>query len=154
MKTRLGLLLAIFILLFMSSALFGKDEDNVNPADSTYMKSFAAGILSQLYDNNFNGGDWISWENFSLNDTNLGGDYLDAYDYYEEDAFVEDTIYQIHELLHYEGDTEDRFGNWTVSYGDKFITVTTSNQKKFVTMNFHEDTTHSVYLQELKIEDL
>jgi len=150
MFKRNALLIVLFVLLAV--ALFSQTADK-SQSVTNLVKSHSEQILKLLYDNDWKAADRIVWDDFSLNGDYLGVDYLDAFEYYEEDYFMEDTIEQISKLLHYQGSDKDAFGRYSVEDNGEVFNVKTSNQKKSVNMQLRKYNGNQFLLIKLDITD-
>lgn len=150
MFKRNALLIVLFILLAV--ALYSQTADK-SKSVTTQVKSGSELILRLLHDNDWKAADRIFWDDFSLNGAFLGADYLDAFEYYEEDYFMEDTIEQISKLLRYPGSDKDAYGKFTVEPKGEIYAVKTSNQRKSVTMQLKKYNGDQYLLIKLDITD-
>ncbi|HOD18470.1 MAG TPA: hypothetical protein PLF50_06410 [Candidatus Cloacimonadota bacterium] len=140
------------LLLLSAGALFAQNNKQL-PDETEQIKSQAMTLLNQLLKSDWKAADLILWEDFTLNDQYLGNAYVDAFEAYEEDYFINDTLKQISKLLHSDGDGKDTFQNWKVKVGDKIITVSANNKKKAVTMEFKNNPSSGLILYRLKISN-
>jgi hypothetical protein len=140
-------------MLFALTALFSQNAEKAL-ADTSAVKAHAGYVLGLLYDNDWISTDWISWEDFTLNENYLGYDYLDAYDAYEEDYFMEDKVKDISGQLHYDGDDKDSFSKFTIENKDDYSLIRAHNKKKFVRMVFKPQNDEKALLYEITISDV
>ncbi len=152
MKTKTLVIFVLMLVMLAGTALTAQSNENVLP-DTSEVKAMAANLIKYLHDNDWQATNLISWEDFTLNGDFLGYDYLDAYDYYEEDYFMEDTISRISRLLVYEGSDKDAYTRFTGEIKDDTYFVRTANKKKSITMQLKPVSGRAKTLYELTITD-
>jgi hypothetical protein len=145
---------AILIVLFtmLAVTLFSQTAEKSKSLPDQ-VKSSSEQLLKLLYDNDWKASDWIDWDEFNLNGNYLGTDYREAFEYYEEDYFMEDTIEQISRLLQSEGGSKDSFKKFNVENKGLVYTVTTSNPHKKVIMQLKKYDGNQFLLIKLDVTD-
>ncbi len=151
-KTMLTLILAALLLAGLSLFAQEKAVEEENP-QAAKLKDIAVQVLKDLSENNNKAADRIDFAELTVNGYFYGDDYWDAFDYYEEDYFIEDVLLEIHRLLHYDGDEKDAFENWTIGLGEHSFTAQTQNKKKDVYMYFDLTDKDHPYLYTLNVKD-
>ncbi len=155
MLPRTHLLISIIALMLITSALYCQETNETAPDSTSIMISnLATNVLNLLYTGDYMVSYSINWEVFVLDGVDYSGDYWDAYDWEEEDYFIEEMIATIGKELHYDGDSEDKFVGWAVVKGEETFTVTCHNQKKNVKMVLQPDASGSAYITEINISDI
>jgi hypothetical protein len=116
--------------------------DETTPAqakDLTALKTRANEVFNLLYTNDYSAGDYIDWEYLYINGEDYSYYYWEAYDYDEEDIFIEDTVKEIYDYLHYDGDDQDAFTEWSYQANEYNLSVTAHNSKRSLKMIFNDD---------------
>jgi hypothetical protein len=142
----------IMFTLLSISVIYCQETEAAIP-DSTVIK-ISSEILTLLLNNDSAVTGRIVWESLILNDYDCSDDYWEAYDYEEADYFVEDMIFRISTMLHYEGDTEDKFSDWTVTRTADNISVKSHNKKKEVEFIYKPGNTTYTDLYIINISDI
>lgn len=134
-------ILIIVLLLMMSSTMLLCQSADVPQADTNKDEalSTAQSALNWLLDNSFSAADYVDWGELSINNIDYADAYWDAWDWEEEDYFIEDMINVLYNTLHYTGDTDDKYKNWTVSTKDDEAVVKCSNKRKDVELLLKKD---------------
>lgn len=155
MLTRFNILISIAILMMISSVLFCQAANNTMP-DSVTVKviDLAQKVVPLLYNNDYAASCSINWEYFIYNGVDYSDDFWDAWDWEEEDYFIEDMISMIAADMHYEGDADDKFGNWTSSQETKIYKVKCNNKKRSLELFVKLDSYGKPHVSELNIKEI
>ena len=152
MLPRITVLISLVFLLFVSSLMFCQVSEATTPDTSAEtINNTAHDVLGLLYDNDFVASEHIEWENFIYNSYDYSDDYWDAYDYQEEDYFIADLIDVMSAMLHYDGDTNDEFTDWTSEKEGNATGVMCHNKKKKVIMNLTVNSLGRAFVNEITI---
>lgn len=144
----------VIALLIFSTSLFCQVTEKTIP-DSTFilMQKHTQNTLNQLYDNSYNAYDTVAWESLVLNGIDYSYDYWDAYDYEEEDYFVEDMIAYISSKLKTTGVDDNIFTDWKFEKQPDDIIATCHNINKDITIKTHLSSYNTIYVTEMDIKD-
>ena len=153
MQNKLRILCLVLLAFTFMSVIYCQDTEAGTTADLTYVKQRAADFFALVYKNDINATDYIYWENLSVNGEDYSETYWDAYDYGEEDVFMEDTIGELYADLHYAGDSEDTFTDWVCEAGDGIALATAHNKKKSIALTFTNKEVNAHLIIEIIISD-
>ena len=138
------------ILLCLSAFAFAQDKVTAT-SDTSFAISNCRKLLEMLYNVDYKAADMILWEYFIWNDEFMGDYYLDAYDYYMEEEVTDDLIREISYNLHYEGDENDKFGNFIAEADAERIFVSAYNKKRTVRFECNVSSDDKFYVYSIRV---
>jgi hypothetical protein len=144
---RLLLLLALALLLMPLFAQTEAPPESVNPE----FMQLGKGVLQKLLTGDPSVIDDISWEHLMIDNDDIAAEYYECTDDDEIAILQADIIVYLSDLLHYEGDSGDAFGEWRDEMIDGDYYLMGSNLKKNVEMLFEQDDVNHISLVEISI---
>lgn len=144
---RLFLLLALALLLMPLFAQTEAPPESVNPE----FMQLGKGVLQKLLTGDPSVIDDISWEHLMIDNDDIAAEYYECTDDDEIAILQADIIVYLSDLLHYEGDSGDAFGEWRDEMIDGDYYLMGSNLKKNVEMLFEQDDVNHISLVEISI---
>jgi hypothetical protein len=163
MLKQLRLICVILCLLALSIALYSQEEEDYDTVvpdtaavalqDTTGVISMASDFLNLLINNDNSAENDIAWESLVINGEDYTEDYWDAYDWEEEDIFMEDTVKSLSTMIQIVGETPDKFVDWSIAPRDNFFFVKCHNTYKNVDLLLAKVSPEIIYISEINIAD-
>lgn len=150
MLTKKTCLLALLIMSFLG--LFSQISSAPDTkSDVKYEK--ARQIFSMLYNANLDASDYILWDDIYVNDEDVTELYYESLEYGDNEVFMNEMVIAISKLLHYKGDSKDKYTDWNFTYESDDLIVRCRNKKKEVVMTFSTGNNDKLYLCDILVKD-
>jgi hypothetical protein len=152
MLSKYRVLILVLILLMVSTILCSQVASSAtDDSTSIKIKDVATITLNGLLKRSFAESSYINWEVFSLNGSSYAADYWDAWEWEEEDYFIDDMIDMLSNKLSIGSTPDDKYGVWTLTKDDNKTIASCHNKVNIVKFNLLSDA-YGYYISAIDIE--